>query len=179
MKKQKKQKKTENIYKTRLTGNKKIAMCGSLTALAMIFSYLESLVLLDFAVPGVKLGLANMVTIVAMIRLDIKSAVLISTGRILLSGILFGNPVVIIYSLVGAGFSILVMYIVKSLKIFTVTGISICGAVAHNAGQIVVAAIALENANIFYYMTVLAISGAISGAVVGWLTAYVLKKVRF
>lgn len=179
MMKQKKQGKTETVYKTKLTGNKKIAMCGSLTALAMIFSYLESLIPLNFAVPGIKLGLANIVTIVAMIRLGVKPAVIISAGRILLSGILFGNPVVILYSLAGAALSILVMCIAKALNLFTVTGVSICGAVAHNAGQLIVAAIALENANIFYYMTVLVISGTISGAAVGVLAAYVLKKVRF
>ena len=129
-----------------MSKNKMTAMCGVFIALALVLSYLESLVPLNFAVPGVKLGLANLVTIVALYMLGLKPAILISIGRIILSGILFGNVTVIIYSLAGAGLSIVVMCIVKKIKIFSVTGISICGAIAHNIGQIVVAAFVMENA---------------------------------
>lgn len=163
----------------RYNGNRRIAICGVFIALAMILSYLESLVPLSFAVPGIKLGLANLVTIVSLMKLGLGSTVIISAGRIILSGILFGNPMVIIYSLAGAALSIVVMCVVKQLKIFTITGVSICGAVSHNAGQLMVAAFVLENTNILYYMTVLVISGTIAGAVIGIMAAYVLKNIRF
>ena len=97
----------------------------------------------------------------------------------MLSGVLFGNVTVIIYSLAGAFLSILVMFFVKKIKIFTVTGVSICGAVAHNLGQIIVAALILENANIMYYMLVLAVIGALAGTAIGILSGIILKNIRF
>lgn len=161
---------------SRLTGNRLTAMCGVFMALAMILSYMESLLPVFYMVPGIKLGLANMVTIVALYRLGLKPALIISVGRILLSGILFGNIMVILYSLAGGILSIFVMLIARRIRVFTVTGVSICGAVAHNLGQIAVAAIVLENANIMYYMTVLAISGGIAGAVIGIMAGVVMKN---
>ncbi len=161
-----------------MNNNKKIAMTGVFIALALILSYLESLVPISVAVPGIKLGLANLVTIVALYKLGIKQTIIISIGRIFLSGILFGNMMIIIYSLAGAGLSILVMIIVKSIKLFTVTGVSICGAVSHNLGQIIVAVIVLENANIMYYMAVLAIAGAFFGAIIGLLAGNIIKNIR-
>lgn len=160
-----------------MSKNKMTAMCGVFIALALVLSYLESLVPLNFAVPGVKLGLANLVTIVALYMLGLKPAILISIGRIILSGILFGNVTVIIYSLAGAGLSIVVMCIVRKIKIFSVTGISICGAIAHNIGQIAVAAFVMENANILYYMLILCITGAIAGTLIGVLASVVLRNI--
>lgn len=160
-----------------MSKNKMTAMCGVFIALALVLSYLESLVPLNFAVPGVKLGLANLVTIVALYMLGLKPAILINIGRIILSGILFGNVTVIIYSLAGAGLSIVVMCIVRKIKIFSVTGISICGAIAHNIGQIAVAAFVMENANILYYMLILCITGAIAGTLIGVLASVVLRNI--
>lgn len=160
-----------------MSKNKMTAMCGVFIALALVLSYLESLVPLNFAVPGVKLGLANLVTVVALYMLGLKPAILISIGRIILSGILFGNVTVIIYSLAGAGLSIVVMCIVRKIKIFSVTGISICGAIAHNIGQIAVAAFVMENANILYYMLILCITGAIAGTLIGVLASVVLRNI--
>lgn len=162
-----------------ISQNKITALCGVFIALAMILSYLENLIPINVAVPGVKLGLANLVTIVSLFKLGLKPTIVISIGRIVLSGVLFGNVTVIIYSLAGAFFSILVMYIVKKIKIFTVTGVSICGAVAHNFGQIIVAALILENANIMYYMLVLAVIGALAGTAIGILSGIILKNIRF
>lgn len=154
-------------------------MCGVLMALAMILSYLESLLPLSFAVPGIKLGLANMVTIVALQNLGVRATVIISAGRILLSGILFGNPAVILYSLAGAALSLLVMCIVRKIRLFTVTGISVCGAVAHNMGQLLVAAFVTENAAILYYMAVLVVSGTAAGVVIGILAGIIMKNINF
>lgn len=159
--------------------NRLTAMCGVLMALAMILSYLESLVPLSFAVPGIKLGLANMVTIIALQKLGAKPAVIISAGRIILSGILFGNLAVILYSLAGAALSLAVMCIAGKIKLFTVTGISVCGAVAHNMGQLLMAACVTENAAVLYYMAVLVVSGTIAGVVVGILAGAVMKNIHF
>lgn len=174
----KKQKEKSNSS-PRGSNNRLTAMCGVFMALAMILSYLESLVPLTFAVPGVKLGLANMVTIIALQKLGVKPTVIISAGRIILSGILFGNMAVILYSLSGAALSLLVMCIVRKIRLFTVTGISVCGAVAHNMGQLLVAACVMENAAILYYMAVLVVSGTAAGVVIGILAGVIMKNVDF
>ncbi len=158
--------------------NKDIALTGVFIALAMILSYLESLVPIGFAVPGIKLGLANLVTIVALYKLGIKDTIIISLGRILLSGVLFGNMMIIIYSLAGAFLSILVMVLVKKTRMFSATGVSVCGAIAHNLGQIIVAVISLENMNIMYYMIVLAIAGTVAGTIIGILSGMIIKNIR-
>ncbi len=158
--------------------NKDIALTGVFIALAMIFSYLESLVPIGFAVPGIKLGLANLVTIVALYKLGLRDTIIISLGRILLSGVLFGNMMIIIYSLAGAFLSILAMVIIKKTKIFSTTGVSVCGAIAHNLGQIIVAVISLENMNIIYYMIVLAIAGTVAGTVIGILSGMIIKNIK-
>ena len=133
-----------------------------------------------FHIPNLqKLGLANLVTIVALVKIGLKPTIVISLGRIVLSGVLFGNVTVILYSLAGAFLSILVMSLVRKIKIFTLTGVSICGAVSHNFGQIIVAALILENSNIMYYMLVLGIAGAIAGTVIGILSGIILKNIRF
>ncbi|MBQ9935124.1 MAG: Gx transporter family protein [Lachnospiraceae bacterium] len=168
----------KNTKQTKKRTNKDIALAGVFIALAMILSYLESLVPIGFAVPGIKLGLANLVTIVALYKLGLKDTIIISVGRILLSGVLFGNMMIIIYSLAGAFLSILVMVLVKKLKIFSATGVSICGAISHNLGQIIVAVITLENMNIMYYMIVLAIAGAVAGTVTGILSGMIIRNIK-
>ena len=166
----------EKVITQNMSKNKATAMCGVFIALAMILSYLENLIPIYFVVPGIRLGLANIVTIIALTELGLKSAIIVSFGRIILSGILFGNVTVIIYSLAGATLSLLVMCIVRRIKAFTLTGVSICGAVAHNFGQIIVAVIVLNNINIMYYMLVLAMTGAVAGTAIGILTGIILKK---
>ena len=161
----------------KISDNRLTALCGVFMALAMILSYLESLIPINAAVPGVKLGLANLVTIIALRKLGLKPTIIISVGRIILSGILFGNVTVIIYSLAGAALSIFLMYLISHIKIFTLTGVSICGAVAHNLGQLIVAALVLENANIMYYMIVLALVGTVAGTAIGILAGIILKNI--
>lgn len=160
------------------SGNRLVALCGVFTALAMILSYLESLVPVSVAVPGIKLGLANLITIISLKKLGLKPTIVISVSRIVLSGILFSNVAVIGYSLAGAALSILVMLITSKIKIFSITGISICGAIAHNFGQLIVAAIFLENARIFYYMSVLSIAGAVFGCIIGLVAGSIMKNIN-
>lgn len=162
-----------------LNHNHTIALCGVLIALALILSYLESLVPIYAAVPGVKIGLANLVTIIAMERLPLRQTIAVSAGRVVLANLLFGNPVMLIYSLAGAACSILIMAILRKCRIFGVVGVSIGGAVFHNLGQIAVAALLMENTHIFYYMLVLAVTGTAAGLLIGLLAAFLLKRIRF
>lgn len=167
--------KSHTPYKS---NNRIVALTGVFIALALVLSYLESLIPVFAAVPGIKLGIANIVTMLAMYKLGVKPAIVISVGRIVLSGILFGNLYVIIYSLAGGVLSICVMIILKKIRLFSVVGVSVAGAVAHNAGQIIVAVFLMENVNILYYLPVLIISGVIAGTMVGILTVYIIKNIR-
>lgn len=163
----------------KLTGNKRTAICGVFIALAMILSYLESMVPITTITPGIKIGLANLVTIIVILKLGIKEAIFVSIGRIILSGILFGNVSVIIYSLSGAFLSILVMGVLCRIRNLSVTTISIAGGIMHNFGQIIVAAITIENTAVFYYMYILGIAGTVAGAIIGILAGMVMKRIHF
>ena len=134
---------------------RKIAYMGMFIAVAMVFSYVESLIPVNIAVPGVKLGLANLVTIVVMFKMDVRSAWVISLIRVVLSALLFGNLSIMVYSLAGAVLSLLVMTLCMKLKIFGLLGTSILGAVSHNAGQIIMAAILMKSGNIMLNIPVL------------------------
>lgn len=168
-----------NPSKNKVADNKRVALCGVFVALAMILSYLESLIVISNTIPGFKIGVANIVTLIALVNLGIKDTFIISVSRIILSGILFGSVPTIIYSLAGAFLSIIVMYIVSKIKCFSITGISIFGAISHNLGQLIVAFIMLENIRIFYYFFVLAIVGAVSGTLIGILCGYINKNIEF
>lgn len=145
-------------------------------AVAMILSYLESLIPVGIAIPGVKIGLANLATIVVMYRLGIPDAVMVSLVRVVLSSLLFGNLAIMAYSLAGAVCSLVVMSICKRLDFFGVTGVSILGGVSHNAGQLAAAALLAGSRNVFVYMPVLVISGTIAGVCVGIAGAVTIKK---
>lgn len=151
--------------------NKKIATYGLLIALAFIFSYVEALFPIPVPVPGIKVGLANIVVIIALYTLGVKQALVLSVIRILLVGFTFGNLYSIIYSLAGAILSWVSMVSLKKAKSFSIVGVSILGGVMHNVGQIVVAGFMLETASLIYYLPVLAISGIVAGILVGILAA--------
>ncbi len=149
---------------------------GMFIAIAMVFSYIESLIPLNIAVPGVKLGLANLVTIVVMVKMDTRSAWMVSLVRVLLSALLFGNMSVMIYSLAGAVLSLIVMTVCMRFRIFDITGTSILGAVSHNAGQVIMAASLMKSGNILIYIPVLCISGTIAGVCIGLAGAVLVKN---
>lgn len=155
---------------------RKIAYMGMFIAVAMVFSYVESLIPVNIAVPGVKLGLANLVTIVVMFKMDVRSAWVISLIRVVLSALLFGNLSIMVYSLAGAVLSLLVMTLCMKLKIFGLLGTSILGAVSHNAGQIIMAAILMKSGNIMLYIPVLCISGTIAGICIGLAGAALVRN---
>ncbi len=156
---------------------RKIAQLGLLTALAMILSYVELLLPPLFAaVPGIKIGLPNIIVIYVLYRFGLKWTLGVSLTRVVLVAALFGNAVTLMYSLSGAILSIFIMYFLKRINIFSHIGVSVAGGVTHNLGQIIVAMIVLGTAEIGYYMAVLTATGTLSGILVGLLGAYLLRR---
>ena len=167
-----------NIESTKANKSKRIAMRGVLIALAMVFSYAESLIPIDFLIPGAKLGLANIVTIIAVLFMGFSDALLIGSLRVILTTVLFGNVVMMVYSLAGAVTSILIMRLCSGLKKFGIIGISIVGAVSHNATQCVVAAIMIQNKNIMGYLPLLLVFGVFSGLLTGLISSEVIRRLK-
>lgn len=154
----------------------KIAKYGLLIALAMVLSYVESLVPAFFAVPGMKLGLTNVVVLFALYAMDFKSAIFINMIRILLVGFMFGNGVSILYSLAGGILSGMVMLLFKRFTSLRIVTVSIAGGVAHNLGQILVAMLMLQTKAIAWYLIILWFTGIGAGIVVGVISSEVVKR---
>ena len=154
-----------------------IARFSLLVALAMVLSWLESMVPVSAAVPGVKLGLTNLVVIFALYRLSARDAAVISFVRVLLVSMTFGNAYAFAYSLTGAALSLIVMIILKKTDIFSAVGVSIAGGVCHNIGQILVAVLILETGRLVLYLPVLMVSGVVSGIVIGVVGAMLVKRI--
>lgn len=157
---------------------KKIAFTGLLTALALIFSYIEALIPLTPAVPGIKLGIANIVVITAMYSLGARYAFSVNIVRVIIAGLLFSGFFGAIYSLAGALLSFFTMLLLKKTEIFSITGVSMAGGVAHNLGQIIAAAALVSNLQIFIYFPVLIISGVISGAIIGIIAYFTIERIH-
>ena len=157
---------------------RKIARMGLLVALAMILSYVESLIPAFVAVPGVKVGLANIVVIFALYTLGPVEALTVSILRVILSSFLFGSVLSLLYSLSGALLSLGGMILMKKVKIFSTTAVSVTGGVLHNVGQILVACLVLETDVLLYYLPVLILSGTITGAVIGIIASLVIKRLE-
>lgn len=150
---------------------------GMMIALAFLLSYVETLVPISLGVPGVKLGLANLVSIVALYTIGIKGTVVISLVRILLVGLTFGNLFSMFYSLGGGGLSLLFMVAAKRRDWFSQTGVSILGGAGHNVGQLAVAALVVENGYVFYYLPFLLAAGTVAGALIGLLGGIIIKRI--
>lgn len=154
----------------------RVAYFGVFTALALIFSYVETLIPINFGIPGIKLGLANLIIIIALYKMRVKEAYVLSVVRIVLAGFMFGNLFSIFYSLAGGILSLSVMTLLKKTDKFSLFGISMAGGVFHNVGQLIVAILVMENLNIAYYMPVLLISGLITGFLIGLVAGEMLKR---
>jgi heptaprenyl diphosphate synthase len=166
----------EKIMKKR-SNTFNITFCGIFTALAMIFSYIESLIPVPLPIPGIKLGIANIAIITVLYAVGSVQAVAINLLRITLTAILFGNLNSFLFSLAGGMLSILVMVILKRLKIFSMLGVSIAGGVAHNIGQVTAAVFIMDTAAIYYYLPVLLAAGVITGIVIGIVGGLVTQRV--
>lgn len=159
---------------------KHIAYLGLLLTLALILSYVESLIPIFVSVPGVKLGLTNLVILICLYSFPAKYAFLISGMRVLLAGLLFGNMFSILYSLAGALFSLVVMLFAKKLFKLGILGVSILGGIFHNVGQLLVAIAVVSNYRIGYLFPYLLLSGILTGAIIGFIANCVvpyLKKI--
>lgn len=156
----------------------RVAHFGVYTALALIFSYVETLIPINFGIPGVKLGLANLIIVVALYKMSLKEAYILSIVRVVLSGFIFANLFSIIYSLAGGLLSLSVMALLKKTNQFSVLGISMAGGVFHNIGQLIMAILVLESFNIAYYFPVLIISGVVTGLLIGIISNEMLKRLH-
>ncbi|MGN1122932.1 MAG: Gx transporter family protein [Eubacterium sp.] len=154
---------------------KKIALFGMMVALAFTFSYFESLIPFNIGIPGVKLGLANLVVVTALYIMTPSQAFAIAVIRIFLAGLTFGNVYSLAYSLCGGILSYAVMLLVKKTKL-SVVGVSMLGGVCHNIGQIIVAAIVMETIRIAYYLPVLLVAGLITGFLMGIVSKLVIDR---
>lgn len=154
------------------------AYFGVFTALALILSYVEMLIPINFGIPGAKLGLANLIIVIVLYKTDWKEALLLSLTRIVLAGFIFGNMFSILYSLAGGILSLAVQAVLKKQGSFSVAGVSIAGGVSHNIGQLIVAMIVVETYQVGYYLPVLLISGLLTGLLIGVISGEVLKRIR-
>ena len=157
---------------------KNVAFMGLFLALALVLSYVETLIPISFGIPGVKLGLTNIVVVLVLYGIGTREAYVISVLRILLAGFLFGNLFGIFYSLAGGLLSLTCMAIMKRAFGFSMVSVSIVGGITHNLGQIIIASLIVENYSVMYYFPVLFIAGAITGVVIGMICYALYKRLR-
>ena len=155
---------------------KNVGFLGVMLSVALILSFIESLIPFYFGVPGMKLGLTNVIVILALYLFGPVEAITISVLRIVLSGFLFGNAFSIIYSLAGGLLSFFVMFLLKRFAKLGVIPISITGGIFHNVGQIIVAILVMNNIYLMYYMPVLLIAGFVTGALIGIIACELVRR---
>ena len=161
--------------KSRGQSTRRLAFGAMFTALALIFSYVEFLIPLPVPVPGIKLGLANLVIIIAIYRMGFKYAFTINCVRIIASGLLFSGVFGMLYSFAGGILSLVVMYGLYRTKLFSMVGVSMAGGVMHNLGKLLTACLIVSNIRLMSYFAVLLFSGLISGILIG-IVAYHIEK---
>ena len=158
--------------------SKTIAFMGVFTALALILAYVEFLIPPLFpSIPGIKMGLPNIIIVFLLYRRGPVSAIAVSLLRIGLVVMLFGNAMAFLYSLAGGALSLLLMVLLRRFNLLSVVGVSIAGAVAHNIGQVLMAMLLLDTTEIVYYLVVLLITGTIAGIFVGLCGSALIKKI--
>lgn len=160
------------------TAARKTALYGMLIALAFIFSYIEALVPMPIPVPGVKLGLANLVNVVGLYTMGVKGTISVGLVRIILVGFTFGNTFSMIYGLAGGAMSLLVMSLMKKTGWFGTVGVSVMGGIFHNIGQLLIAAFVTKTAGVFSYFPVLAVAGIVTGTVIGILGGLITMRIQ-
>lgn len=168
--------KMQKVKMQNITG--KVARLGVLAALAMVFSYIESLFPLHIGIPGIKAGLANIVVVTALYLFGAREAFFLSLVRILLMGFWFGNGMSLAYSLAGGMLSLIGMICLKHRKRYSIIGVSAAGGALHNVGQIAVAALVVQNVSILFYLAALLIAGVITGGVIGLFCSRIIPSMR-
>ena len=158
---------------------KKMALLGVLTSVALVLSYLEAMLPpISTAVPGIKMGLPNIIIIFLLYKFGLKEAVSVSIIRVFIVSLLFGNVMTLAYSIAGAVLSLGLMTLFKKLNFFSAIGVSIIGGISHNLGQILVAIFLFDTIQIGYYMIILSITGTIAGVVIGIISSILVKKLE-
>lgn len=158
--------------------SKNVATYGMLIALAFILSYLEKMIMLPVPIPGIKVGLANLVVITALYLMGPKHAFVLSMIRIILVGFTFGNLSTILFSFAGGILSWMIMVLAQKIKGLSMTGVSILGGVGHNVGQIVAAMFVVNSTTLLYYLPVLILSGLVAGTVIGITGALLINRLK-
>jgi heptaprenyl diphosphate synthase len=158
---------------------RKIALLGVLTSVALVLSYLEAMLPpISTAVPGIKMGLPNIIIIFLLYKFGLKEAVTVSIIRVFIVALLFGNVMTLAYSVAGAVLSLALMTLFMKIKLFSQIGVSIIGGISHNLGQILVAIFLFDTIQIGYYMIVLSITGTIAGVLIGIISSILVKKLE-
>ena len=156
---------------------KKLTALALTVSFALILSFIESRIPAFVAIPGIKVGLANIAVIFVLYKFGIKEAITVSLIRVLLVSTLFGNPISLIYSVCGAALSLGVMILLKKFTPLTTVTVSVCGGVMHNIGQIATASFMLGTNVVTYYLPFLLLSGTIAGVVVGVAAGVLVNRI--
>ncbi len=167
----------EERQNKRSHGAREAALYGMLIALAFIFSYVESLFPMPVPIPGVKLGLANLVSVVGLYTVGAPGTAVVSLLRIVMVGFTFSNPGSMLYSLSGGVLSLIVMILLKKSGGFSKVGVSVAGGIFHNIGQLGMAAFITGTAGVFAYLPVLLVAGVVTGSVIGLLGGLIVERI--
>lgn len=130
--------------------------------------------------PGARLGLANIIALIALVKLGFKSAITINVFRVIIAGLVQGTPISLLYSLSGAILSTTTMYIAYKYlsRVFSLVGVSVLGAIAHNTGQLIVASIIINNIGIFIYLPFMVLISLLTGIFIGLTGEYTIRKIN-
>ena len=161
-----------------MSGARRIATAGLITAAALILSYLESLIPLNFGVPGIKLGLANVAVLVALTLLGPRYAAAVSVVRVLISGLLFSGVSAMLYALSGAALALAAMLLLRRSRRLGLVGVSVAGAVAHILGQLLCATAVLKSGAVWLASPLMFAAAAVTGTLNGLIAGLVCKGVR-
>ena len=157
---------------------KKVAALGIAVALAMVLSFFETLIPPFVAIPGIKIGLANLVIVFVLYKLGFWAAMSVSLVRVTLSSILFGNIQVFVFSIAGAMLSLVGMALLKRTNLFSHITVSVVGGVLHNIGQIAVAVLWTSTPQIVFYLPILLVTGTFAGVVIGIVSGLIIKRLE-
>ena len=146
---------------------------------ALMLSFIESRIPAFVAIPGIKMGLANIAVIFTLYKFGIKEAAAVSLVRVALVSMLFGTPISMLYSIAGAVLSLAAMYLLKRFTPLSEIAVSVIGGVSHNVGQIIMASIMLGTNVVGYYLPFLLLSGTLAGIAVGVASGLLISKVNF
>lgn len=156
----------------------KIGFLGIFTTIGLMLSYIESLFMIPIRVPGIKIGLSNLITVVILYLMGPLEAFFVLIARVILSGILFGNASSVIYSIAGALISFCFMILLKKTNVFSEVGVSVIGGVSHNIAQLFMAIILTGSVKVLYYAPALAIFGCIAGIIIGFISIVIIRRLK-